>query len=43
MKREFMRASLKWAARNRLTKASLPPIFSDMFLRRAELEGDGTP
>ena len=43
MKREFMRASLKWAARNRLTKASLPPIFSDMFLRRAELEGGGTP
>ncbi len=41
MKREFMRASLKWAARNRLTKASLPPIFSDMFLRRAELESDG--
>lgn len=40
MKREFMRASLKWAARNRLTKASLPPIFSDMFLRRAELESD---
>ena len=41
MKREFMRASLQWAARNRLTKASLPPIFSDMFLRRAELESDG--
>src|SRR5262249_30016686 len=42
MKREFMRASLKWAARNRLSKkAPLPAIFSDMFLKRAELEEGG--
>ena len=38
MKREFMRASLSWAARNRLRKGSLPAIYSQMFLQRAELE-----
>ncbi len=38
MKREFMRASLSWAARNRLRKDSLPAIYSRMFLQRAELE-----
>ncbi len=42
MKREFLRASLTWAARNRLKKASLPAIFAEMFLNRAELE-DGEP
>jgi glycosyltransferase involved in cell wall biosynthesis len=38
MKREFMRASLSWAARNRLRRGSLPAIYSRMFLQRAELE-----
>ena len=38
MKREFMRASLSWVARNRLRKNSLPAIYSQMFLQRAELE-----
>ena len=38
MKREFMRASLSWVARNRLRKGSLPAIYSQMFLQRAGLE-----
>lgn len=41
MQREFMLASLKWAARNRLKKrGDLPPIFAELFLRRDEIEKD---
>jgi hypothetical protein len=40
MRREFMLASLKWAARNRINKGeAIPPIFAQLFLRRAEVEG----
>jgi glycosyltransferase involved in cell wall biosynthesis len=39
MRREFMLASLKWAARNRINKGdAIPPIFAQLFLRRAEVE-----
>lgn len=39
MQREFMLASLKWAARSRLSgKRGIPPVFSDLFLRRDEIE-----
>ncbi len=39
MQREFMLASLKWAVRNRLNgKREIPPVFSDLFLRRDEIE-----
>ena len=41
MRREFMLASMKWAARNKLrTGADLPPVFSELFLRRDEIEKD---
>lgn len=41
MQREFMLASLKWAARNRLKgRGELPQVFSELFLRRDEIEGD---
>jgi glycosyltransferase involved in cell wall biosynthesis len=44
MRREFMLASLKWAARNRINKGDpIPPIFARLFLRRDEVEeGTGT-
>jgi glycosyltransferase involved in cell wall biosynthesis len=43
MKREFMRASLRWAARNRIGKGrALPPIYADLFLHRAETEIGGS-
>jgi glycosyltransferase involved in cell wall biosynthesis len=39
MQREFMRASLKWAVRNRISgKPLLPAVFSSLFLRRDEIE-----
>jgi glycosyltransferase involved in cell wall biosynthesis len=42
MQREFMLASLKWAVRNRISgKPSLPPVFSNLFLRRDEIEKGG--
>jgi len=38
MQREFMLASLKWAARNRLNRGgAIPPVFARLFLHR----GDG--
>jgi glycosyltransferase involved in cell wall biosynthesis len=41
MQREFMLASLKWAARNRLKgRGELPHLFSQLFLRRDEIEKD---
>ena len=41
MQREFMLASMKWAARNRLKKqGDLPAIFSELFMRRDEIEKD---
>ena len=41
VQREFMLASLKWAARNRIArKGPIPPIFAEMFLSRADIEGD---
>jgi len=41
MQREFMLASMKWAARNRLRgKGDLPKVFSELFLRRDEIEKD---
>jgi len=41
MRREFMLASLKWAARNRLKgRGELPQLFSELFLRRDEIEKD---
>ncbi len=41
MQREFMLASLKWAARNRLKgKREIPKVFSELFLRRDEIEKD---
>jgi glycosyltransferase involved in cell wall biosynthesis len=41
MQREFMLASLKWAARNRLKgKQEIPKVFSELFLRRDEIEKD---
>ena len=37
MQREFMLASLKWAARNRLSGGgAIPPVFARLFLRRDE-------
>ncbi len=42
MQREFMLASLKWAARNRINKGgAIPPIFAKLFLRRGEFGKDG--
>ncbi len=39
VQREFMRASLKWAARNRMSGASaIPRIFSELFMPRTEIE-----
>jgi hypothetical protein len=39
VRREFMLASLKWAVRNRIRKReALPTIFSQLFLRRDEIE-----
>jgi len=39
MQREFMLASLKWAARNRMNGGDpIPPIFAELFLRRAKAE-----
>lgn len=39
MQREFMLASLKWAARNRLSgRREIPKVFSDLFLRRDQIE-----
>lgn len=39
MQREFMLASLKWAARNRMKgKVEVPKVFSEMFLRRDKIE-----
>jgi glycosyltransferase involved in cell wall biosynthesis len=44
MQREFMLASLKWAVRNRIKgKPTLPAIFSELFLRRDEIEKDAEP
>lgn len=44
MQREFMLASLKWAVRNRMKgKPKLPDIFSELFLRRDEIEKDVDP
>ena len=41
MQREFMLASLKWAARNRLKgRKEFPKLFSELFLRRDEIEKD---
>lgn len=41
MRREFMLASLKWAARNRLAKrGELPEVFHELFLRRDQIEKD---
>lgn len=41
MQREFMLATLKWAARNRLKQGrAIPPIFAQLFLRRDE-DGKG--
>ena len=41
MQREFMLASMKWAARNRLRKrGDLPEVFAEMFMRRDEIEKD---
>lgn len=41
MQREFMLATLKWAARNRFKgRGELPAIFSELFLRRDEIEKD---
>ncbi len=41
MQREFMLASMKWAARNRLSKrGDLPEVFAEMFMRRDEIEKD---
>lgn len=41
VQREFMRASLKWAARNRLKGGGgLPAVFSELFLRRDQIEKD---
>jgi glycosyltransferase involved in cell wall biosynthesis len=40
--REFMLASLKWAVRNRMNGGEpIPPIFAELFLRRAKAE-EGT-
>jgi glycosyltransferase involved in cell wall biosynthesis len=39
MQREFMLASMKWAARNRLGgKSGIPKVFSELFLRRDQIE-----
>jgi glycosyltransferase involved in cell wall biosynthesis len=39
MQREFRLASLKWAARNRISgKGTIPKVFSEMFLRRDKIE-----
>jgi hypothetical protein len=39
VQREFMLASLKWAARNRINKrGAIPPIFAELFLCRTEIE-----
>jgi GT2 family glycosyltransferase len=44
VQREFMLASLKWAARNRLNgKGPLPAIFADLFLSRTEIEKGFNP
>lgn len=44
VQREFMLASLKWAARNRLQgKGALPPIFAELFLSRTEIEKGFSP
>ena len=41
VQREFMLASLKWAARNRIAnRGPIPRIFADMFLSRADIERD---
>jgi glycosyltransferase involved in cell wall biosynthesis len=41
VQREFMMASLKFAARRRLSgKGGIPPIFSQLFLRRDQIEKD---
>lgn len=41
MRREFVLASLKWAARNRIRKkGELPAVFSELFMRRDEIEKD---
>jgi len=41
VQREFMRASLRWAVRHRLrTGSAIPPIYADLFLRRARIDGD---
>lgn len=43
MQREFMLASLKWAVRNRMKgKPSLSGVFSELFLRRDEIEKDSS-
>ena len=42
MQREFMRASLRWAARNRISKrGAIPPIYAELFLRRAQIDEGG--
>jgi glycosyltransferase involved in cell wall biosynthesis len=44
VQREFMLASLKWAARNRLKgKGALPQIFAELFLSRTEIEKGFSP
>jgi glycosyltransferase involved in cell wall biosynthesis len=41
VQREFRLASLKWAARNRINNGNpIPPVFAELFLRRAEIEKD---
>lgn len=41
MRREFVLASMKWAARNRIRKSGeLPKVFSELFMRRDEIEKD---
>jgi glycosyltransferase involved in cell wall biosynthesis len=44
MQREFMLASLKWAARNRINnRGPIPPIFAKLFLSRTGLATDAEP
>ena len=39
MQREFRRATLKWAVRNRMKKlGGLPPVFAEMFIPHDEIE-----
>jgi glycosyltransferase involved in cell wall biosynthesis len=41
MRREFTRATLRWAARNRFRRGcDIPPIYAELFLRRIEMDRD---